>query len=52
MIVKSLAGLIMTLIGFRLGEIMRNRVSQEKFRRIVLIAFLIMGVRLIAVGLI
>ena len=51
-IVKSLAGLIMTLIGFRIGEIMRNRVSQEKFRRIVLIAFLIMGVRLIAVGLI
>ena len=51
-IVKSLGGLVMTLIGFRIGEIMRNRVSQKKFRRIILIAFLIMGVRLIAVGLI
>ena len=51
-IVKSLVGLMMTLTGFRIGEIMRNRVSQEKFRRIVLVAFLIMGVRLIAVGLI
>ena len=43
---------MMTLTGFRIGEILRNRVSQEKFRRIVLVAFLIMGVRLIAVGLI
>ena len=51
-IVKSLVGLMMTLTGFRIGEILRNRVSQEKFRRIVLVAFLIMGVRLIAVGLI
>ena len=50
-IVKSLLGLMMTLTGFRIGEIMRERVSQDRFRQIVLIAFLIMGGRLIAIGL-
>ena len=50
-IVKSLLGLLMTLAGFRIGEVMRERVSQDKFRQIVLIAFLIMGTRLIATGL-
>ncbi|MGB1872580.1 MAG: sulfite exporter TauE/SafE family protein [Candidatus Puniceispirillaceae bacterium] len=50
-IVKSLLGLVMTLTGFRIGEIMRERVSQDRFRQIVLIAFLIMGGRLIATGL-
>lgn len=50
-IVKSLLGLLMTLTGFRIGEIMREHVSQDRFRRIVLIAFLIMGGRLIATGL-
>jgi hypothetical protein len=30
---------------------MRERVSQDRFRQIVLIAFLIMGGRLIAIGL-
>lgn len=50
-IVKSLLGLLMTLTGFRIGEIMRDRVSQDRFRQIVLIAFLIMGGRLIATGL-
>jgi len=49
--VKSLLGLLMTLTGFRIGEIMRERVSQDRFRQIVLIAFLIMGARLIATGL-
>ena len=42
---------MMTLIGFRIDEIMSNSVSKEEFKRIVLVAFLIMGVRLIAVGL-
>ena len=51
MIVKSSLGLVATLIGFRIGEIMRTRVSQDRFRQIVLIAFLIMGTRLIAIGL-
>ena len=50
-IVKSLLGLLMTLTGFRIGEIMRERVSQDRFRQIVLVAFLIMGGRLIATDL-
>ncbi len=50
-IIKSLLGLIMTLTGFRIGEIMRDRISQDRFRQIVLFAFLIMGGRLIATGL-
>jgi len=50
-IIKSMLGLMMTLIGFRIGELMRERVSQDRFRQIVLIAFLIMGMRLIAIGL-
>jgi len=52
MVIKSLLGLVVVLIGFSIGESMRNRVSQNLFRRIVLIAFLIMGVRLMVVGLI
>lgn len=48
---KSLIGLAVVLIGFRLGELMRKRASQTQFRRLVLIAFLIMGLRLIATGL-
>ena len=50
-LLKSLIGLGVVLIGFRVGEMMRGGVSQELFRRIVLIAFLVMGVRLIATGL-
>ena len=50
-IVKSSLGLVTTLIGFRVGEILRERVSQHRFRQIVLVAFLLMGLRLIAVGL-
>ena len=51
-IVKSTLGLVATLIGFRIGELMRSRVSQDRFRQIVLVAFLILGSRLIAIGLI
>ncbi|MDA9639489.1 sulfite exporter TauE/SafE family protein [SAR116 cluster bacterium] len=50
-IIKSLVGLVTVLIGFRIGEILRHRISQEKFRRFILIAFLIMGARLIVNGL-
>ena len=50
-LLKSLVGLAIVLVGFRIGEVMRGRVSQTHFRRAVLIAFLIMGVRLIAIGL-
>jgi len=51
-ILHSLMGLIVVLIGFRIGEWLRGHVQQDSFRRIVLWAFLIMGGRLIAVGLI
>lgn len=47
---QSLTGLIAVLAGFRLGEILRSRVDQNLFQKAVLIAFLIMGGRLIAVG--
>ncbi len=50
-ILHSLMALIVVLIGFWLGEWLRSYVKQESFRRIVLWAFLIMGGRLIAVGL-
>ena len=47
---KSLFGLIAVLIGFRCGEILRGYISQQLFRRAVLTAFLIMGLRLIVTG--
>lgn len=49
--VKSLMGLIVVLLGFRIGELLRGRVSQEFFRKFVLIAFLAMGLRLIVAGI-
>jgi uncharacterized membrane protein YfcA len=50
-VLHSLMGLIVVLIGFRIGEMLRNHVPQGIFRKIVLWAFLIMGVRLLAIGL-
>lgn len=50
-LVKSVFALFVVLLGFSIGEKLRNRVSQELFRKIVLFAFLIMGLRLIAIGL-
>ncbi len=50
-ILHSLVGLIVVLAGFWLGELLRSHVQQESFRRIVLWAFLIMGGRLVSVGL-
>ncbi|MGI9364838.1 MAG: TSUP family transporter [Rhizobiaceae bacterium] len=50
-LLKSLAGLVVVLVGFMLGQAMRERVSQAQFRKVVLFAFLIMGLRLIASGL-
>ena len=47
----SLMGLFVVLVGFRIGEVLRQHVPQALFRRIVLWVFLIMGVRLILVGL-
>jgi len=50
-LLKSLLGLGVVLVGFRIGELLRNRVSQTLFRYAVLIAFLVMGLRLIYQGL-
>ena len=47
---QSLMGLIAVLAGFRVGEALRNTVPQGIFRKIILWAFLIMGIRLIAIG--
>jgi uncharacterized membrane protein YfcA len=52
MIGKSLLGLSVVLIGFRIGEVLRGRVSQDLFRKVVLIGFLVMGTRLMVIGLI
>jgi uncharacterized membrane protein YfcA len=49
--IKSIIGLIAVFIGFRIGEILRNRVATSFFRKAILIAFLIMGMRLIIIGL-
>ena len=50
-LMKSALALCVVLVGFRVGELLRSRVSQELFRKAVLIAFLLMGLRLIANGL-
>jgi len=49
-LLQSVFGLAFVLIGFRIGEALRSTVSQTYFRRAVLIAFLLMGLRLIATG--
>jgi uncharacterized membrane protein YfcA len=50
-LLKSALALCVVLVGFRIGEKLRDKVSQELFRKAVLIAFLLMGLRLIAIGL-
>ena len=49
--IKSVLALCVVLIGFRIGEKLRDKVSQELFRKAVLIAFFLMGCRLILNGL-
>jgi uncharacterized membrane protein YfcA len=49
-IVPSMAGLVVALIGFRIGEIIRNRINRDAFRKIVLVAFLILGARLVLIS--
>ncbi|MEM9639126.1 MAG: sulfite exporter TauE/SafE family protein [Pseudomonadota bacterium] len=43
----SIAMLIPTLLGFSLGEILRNRLSVQAFRNAILIVFVFMGLNLI-----
>ncbi len=45
--IKSILALCVVLVGFRIGEVLRDRVSQELFRKAVLVAFLLLGIRLI-----
>jgi len=47
---QSLLALAFVLMGFRVGEIIRDYVNQKIFRNCILIAFLIMGSRLIFEG--
>jgi hypothetical protein len=47
----SCCGLVFVLVGFRVGELMRTRVPQEKFKKILLTAFFVMGLRLILITL-
>ena len=50
--IQSFAALIFVLIGFRIGEYLRSFVNQQTFRNFVLIAFVILGSRLIFEGVI
>ena len=47
----SLCGLVFVLLGFRVGEVLRTVVPQEQFKKILLMAFFVMGSRLILVNL-
>ena len=46
----ALLGFGISLVGFRLGEKIRQNINTELFRKLVLVAFLIMGIRLIVIG--
>ena len=48
--IQSFAALIFVLIGFRIGEYLRSFVNQQTFRISVLVAFIILGSRLIYEG--
>ena len=51
-ILPSIIGLALTMLGFRAGEMIRHKIDLEMLRRLVLIAFLIMGGRLILISFI
>ncbi len=51
LLIKSLAGLVIALTGFLIGERIRAYISQLWFRRLILIFFLIMGCRLILISI-
>ena len=48
----SLFGSVFVLLGFRVGEVLRTVVPQKQFKKILLIAFLVMGLRLILINLV
>lgn len=45
--VMSLAMLVPTFLGFSLGEVLRRRLSQERFRKLLLLVFLVLGLNLV-----
>ena len=49
--ITSLLGLVLALAGFMLGEWIRHYISQDWFRKLILLFFLVMGCRLIVVSL-
>ena len=51
-VLQSLIGLFFVLIGFRIGELIRNVVPQTLFKKILLSIFLVMGFRLVVLGFI
>ena len=48
---QSVVGLLFVLLGFRAGEICRARITADVFRKVLLIAFFFMGLRLVLVGI-
>ena len=48
---QSIIGLLFVLLGFRIGEIFRLRVTPDLFRKLLLIAFFFMGVRLVLISI-
>ena len=42
---------VVALISMWMGEKIRGRLSEERFRRVVLMFFLVMGIRLVVIGL-
>ena len=47
----SMVGLGVSLLGFRIGEDLRRKINTEIFRKLILIAFLLMGSRLVLVSI-
>ena len=47
---QSVIGLLMVLAGFRLGEYFRTKINTTLFRKLILWAFLVFGLRLIAIS--
>ena len=48
--VPSMVGLGIALIGFRLGERIRARIDRDRFTKIIMLAFLLMGLRLVLIS--
>ena len=47
----SMIGLGLSLMGFQIGEALRRRIETETFRKLILVAFLLMGARLVLISI-